>query len=84
MLKIQPIITKLTNGQFGVQCSAPRFLAYSSPIKLPLGNDVFTKSARLDKQTHVETFADKLTNISFEGKKKNKYEQGQEIATNLK
>ena len=84
MLKIQPIITKLNNGQFGVQCSAPRFLAYSSPIKSPLGNDVFTKSARLDKQTHVETFADKLTNISFEGKKKNKYEQGQEIATNLK
>lgn len=84
MLKIQPIITKSNNVQIGVQYSAPRFLSYSSPIKSPLGKDVFTKSARLDKQTQVETLSDKLTNISFEGKKKNKYEQGQEIATNLK
>ena len=76
MLKIQPIITKSNNAQIGVQYSAPRFLSYSSPIKSPLGKDVFTKSARLDKQTQVETLSDKLTNISFEGKKKNKYEQG--------
>jgi len=83
MLKINPIITVSNYDTKGLQLRKSDVLASAPVMKPTLKTDIFEKQKRVEIPS--KSFAESILNISFEGlKKQNRYEQGREIATNMK
>lgn len=78
MLKINPVITEI-QGQKGLQVRKPGFFVSEVSYKNNFNTDTFLKQKNV--QNPIESIFER---ISFTGKKQNRYEQGLEIATNIK
>lgn len=83
MLKINPIKTKGIYDQKGLQVRKPDFFVSENPIKNTLKTDIFQKQANLENP--LKTPSQNFFALNFTGlKKQNKYEQGKEIASDIK
>ena len=80
MLKINPFITNESNVKRGLQISKPRVFASELLLKKTLDTDIFEK-----REYVTNPVKKRVSAVSFTGvKKQNRYEQGNEIANNIK